>query len=396
MTIGSVSITLDLDGIDKLLGAIGKQNTVTTTQNPIQNSVSVAVADPTATTTIAGVEASDAASITVYGRTGRQIVTILANQTQAGILAEYLVRPAPEYWFSSIEVLLNGLSSGDRDTVAELDIGDQIQVSKRFPNVTNPVVQDLFVEGIEHDITVDRHVVRLYCSPASLYELFRLNGYINTVTRTNLSTNPSFETNNTYAASVGGGVTISRITTDAFVGSACGQVVHNSTSNVGIIGPQASVRIPVVAGDVLAASCYVKNTVGSRSLRVSVQYYANNSTNTVLQSTAGTAVTNPTSWTRVQVLSAPAPSGALFAALLIGPSTTGSTGDTWLVDGVLVEKNQPIGQPYFDGGTADTWTGYTNLTTSWTGTTNNSTSTSLWGVGSTPDSVLDSPAVGLG
>jgi hypothetical protein len=175
MTIGSVAITLDLDGIDRLLGAIGKQDTVTTTQNPIQNSVSVAVADPTATTTIAGVEASDAASITVYGRTGRQIVTILANQTQAGLLAEYLVRPAPEYWFSSIEVLLNGLTDGDRDTVAELDIGDQITVSKRFPNVTDPVVQDLFVEGVEHDISVDRHVVRLYCSPASLYENFLLD-----------------------------------------------------------------------------------------------------------------------------------------------------------------------------------------------------------------------------
>jgi hypothetical protein len=175
MTIGSVGITIDLDGIDRLLGAIGKQDTVTNVQNPIQNSVSVAVADPTATTTIAGVEASDAASITVYGRTGRQLITILANQTQAGILAEYLVRPAPEYWFSSIEVLLNGLSSGDRDTVAELDIGDQIQVSKRFPNVTNSIIQDLFVEGIEHDITVDRHVVRLYCSPASLYDEFLLD-----------------------------------------------------------------------------------------------------------------------------------------------------------------------------------------------------------------------------
>jgi hypothetical protein len=96
------------------------------------------------------------------------------------------------------------------------------------------------------------------------------------------------------------------------------------------------------------------------------------------------------------VLSAPAPSTALWADITVNSSNTGSTGDTWLFDAVLIEKNQPIGQPYFDGGIADTWTGYTNLTTAWTGTTNNSTSTSLWGVGSTPDSVLDSPAVGLG
>ena len=175
MTIGSVPISVSLDGIDRLLGEIGKQQTVTTITNPIVNSVSVAVADPAAGTALAGIEAKDADSITVYGPSNRQLVTILANTTQAGLLAEYLIRPNPEYWFSSLEVLLNGIDDADRDTVAELEIGDQIRVSKRFPNVTNPVVQDLFVEGIEHDITVDRHTVRLYCSPASLYELFLLD-----------------------------------------------------------------------------------------------------------------------------------------------------------------------------------------------------------------------------
>ena len=175
MTIASVPISISLDGLDRLLGEIGKQQTVTTITNPIVNSVSVAVADPAAGTALAGVEASDANSITVYGPSGRQLVTILANATQAGILAEYLVRPAPEYWFSSIEVLLNGIADADRDAVAELEIGDQVKVSKRFPNVTSPVVQELFVEGVEHEITVDRHTVRLYCSPASLYENFILN-----------------------------------------------------------------------------------------------------------------------------------------------------------------------------------------------------------------------------
>jgi len=72
-------------------------------------------------------------------------------------------------------VLLNAIPAIDMDAVAELDIGDQITVSKRFPNVTNPVVQDLFVEGVEHEITADRHVVRLYCAPASLYDAFILD-----------------------------------------------------------------------------------------------------------------------------------------------------------------------------------------------------------------------------
>ena len=175
MTIASVPISISLDGIERLLGEIGKQQTVTTITDPIVNSVSVAVADPAAVGTLAGVEASDAASISVFGPSGRQLVTILANTAEAGELAEYLVRPNPEYWFSSVEVLLNGIDDADRDTVAELEIGDQIKVSKRFPNVTNPVIQELFVEGVEHEITVDRHTVRLYCSPATLYETFILN-----------------------------------------------------------------------------------------------------------------------------------------------------------------------------------------------------------------------------
>jgi hypothetical protein len=81
----------------------------------------------------------------------------------------------PQYWFSNIEVLLNGLGDADRDTVCELEIGDQIRVSKRFPNVAQPVVQDLFVEGIEHIINQSSHTVRIYTSPADLYELFLLD-----------------------------------------------------------------------------------------------------------------------------------------------------------------------------------------------------------------------------
>ena len=174
MTI-NVPISLDLTGIEALLGSIGKETGVIEVVDPILNDVTVAIADPNATTTLDGVQSTDAASIAVYGQSGRQFVTILANTTQAGLLAEYLVRPVPEYWFSSLEVLLNGIPAGDRDAVAELEIGDQIRVSKRFPNVTNPVVQELFVEGVEHEIGPDRHVVRLYCSPASLYENFLLD-----------------------------------------------------------------------------------------------------------------------------------------------------------------------------------------------------------------------------
>lgn len=171
----SVSINLDLTGIEALLGSIGKVTTPSEVLDPIANDVTVAIANPAATATLAGVQTTDADSINVYGQSGRQFVTILAGTADAGRLAEYLIRPIPEYWFSSVEVLLNSIGTASRDAVAELEIGDQIRVSKRFPAVTNPVVEELFVEGVEHDISVDRHVVRLYCSPASLYENFILN-----------------------------------------------------------------------------------------------------------------------------------------------------------------------------------------------------------------------------
>jgi len=59
--------------------------------------------------------------------------------------------------------------------VAVLEIGDQIRVSKRFPNVANPVVEDLFVEGIDHKITPSNHTIVLQCSPADLFTVFILD-----------------------------------------------------------------------------------------------------------------------------------------------------------------------------------------------------------------------------
>lgn len=181
MTIGSVSISIDLDGLGALLGDFGKQPTPVTPQltAPVLNNVTVAVAasrDPLAPQpALEAIQSTDTDSVTSFGQNSAQVVVIVEDTTFARDLAEYLVRPLPQYWFSNIEVLLNGLGDADRDTVCELEIGDQIRVSKRFPNVAQPVVQDLFVEGIEHIINQSSHTVRIYTSPADLYELFELD-----------------------------------------------------------------------------------------------------------------------------------------------------------------------------------------------------------------------------
>lgn len=144
----------------------------------IANVTTVAIADSNAGPgdTLDGYQATDADSVATYGvQAGNVLVTILAAPGDAAALAFYLQRPAPDYWFSDIEIQFHRLTDAQRDTVAVVDIGDLIKVSKRFPNVTNPVVEDLFVEGVEHQITPSGHTMKLYCSPATIYADFLLN-----------------------------------------------------------------------------------------------------------------------------------------------------------------------------------------------------------------------------
>jgi hypothetical protein len=153
-----------------------------TTQSVV-NTVNVAIApsypttlDPTPTTTYA--QAREPDSIATFGVSETPIViTILATIEDAGALALYLLRATPAYWFSSLEVQLNTLSDANKAIIATLEIGQQIAVTKSFPVgvVPQTVTEYLFVEGIDHEITVDQHTVTIYTGPASTYLQFILD-----------------------------------------------------------------------------------------------------------------------------------------------------------------------------------------------------------------------------
>jgi hypothetical protein len=153
------------------------------TTQTVVNTVNVAIApsyptalDPTPTTTYA--TATDDTSIATYGVSETPIViTLLATSDDAGRLAFYLLRANPAYWFSNIRVQLNSLSDVDKATIAQIEIGNQIAVTKTFPAgvVPTTATQYLFVEGIDHEITVNQHTVTLYTAPAEAYLLFILN-----------------------------------------------------------------------------------------------------------------------------------------------------------------------------------------------------------------------------
>jgi hypothetical protein len=153
-----------------------------TTQSVV-NTVNVAIVpsyptsvDPTPTTTYA--TATDATSVATFGVSETPIViTLLATIEDAGQLAYYLLRAVPAYWFSNIRVQLNSISDADKALVSQLEIGQQIAVTKTFPAgvVPSSVTQYVFVEGIDHEITVNEHTVTIYTGPGTIYLQFILD-----------------------------------------------------------------------------------------------------------------------------------------------------------------------------------------------------------------------------
>jgi hypothetical protein len=102
------------------------------------------------------------------------VVTLLETLDDAADLAGYVaLQRQPAVWFSNIQIVMNGLTDAQRTTIANLDIGSQVSVTKTFPKSTpSTVTQLMALEGISHDISPDRHIVTLYTNPARIYTYF--------------------------------------------------------------------------------------------------------------------------------------------------------------------------------------------------------------------------------
>lgn len=185
--------------------------------------------------------------------------------------------------------------------------------------------------------------------------------------RTNLVTNPSFETNTTGWE--GNGDTIARVTSPAgVVGSACLQVTGVTTS-----GPRQSAPswMPVTPGLRYQASLYARSAAVSVSCNLLIDWL--NSGGGLISTTtpAWLSKTSTTEWRRFSV-SGIAPSGATHARIRV-PLAAG--GEVHYIDAVLFEQSDWL-RGYFDGSTGvtpDSWTGVASR--AWTGTAHASTST---------------------
>jgi hypothetical protein len=102
------------------------------------------------------------------------ITNSLLDDTELADAATYLLDPYPEARYNSVETIFGALTTAQRDAVAVIDISDTISIEKNFVTgaTTTTLAQELSVEGIEHEITLTGHRVRLFTSPTTIvYEL---------------------------------------------------------------------------------------------------------------------------------------------------------------------------------------------------------------------------------
>ena len=115
--------------------------------------------------------ASNATSIATYFIQNANILnSLLHDATEIGVAATYLLEPYPAARYTDVSSRFNMLTNTQRDTVATIDIGDTISISKTFKTgaTTSSLSQTLSVEGIEHLIDFNTgHRVRLYTSPTT-------------------------------------------------------------------------------------------------------------------------------------------------------------------------------------------------------------------------------------
>ena len=133
--------------------------------------------------------ADDLASQALFFIQTNSITNSLLDDTELAAAATYLLDPYPEARYNSVETVLGALTTAQRDTVAVIDISDTISIEKTFVTgaTTTVLAQELSVEGVEHEITLSGHRVRLFTSPTTIvYELILNDALYGTINTTNV------------------------------------------------------------------------------------------------------------------------------------------------------------------------------------------------------------------
>jgi hypothetical protein len=137
----------------------------------------------------ANATANDLTSQAAFFVQTNSITNSLLDNSELADAATYLLNGTPEPRYNSVETVLGALTTAQRDTVAIVDINDTITIEKTFTTgqTTTVLAQELGVEGVEHEITLDGHRVRLFTTPTVIvYELILDNAQFGTIDTLNV------------------------------------------------------------------------------------------------------------------------------------------------------------------------------------------------------------------
>lgn len=195
-------------------------------------------------------------------------------------------------------------------------------------------------------------------------------------TLTNLSLNPSFETDingwGSYNGYISGGTPTAdrlRMTDGGAIGSSYQRLQWTYPSGDGTAGPY-EYSIAVVPGQVYTISAYVR-TNKARTITVAAEWYKTDNSSSGTSSIGAPVSIPANTWTRVSATTSAAPTSTAKATVTFYGVTTSApfaVNDTYDIDGLMVTNGSTL-YSYADGASPNGW--------AWTGTANASTSTGV-------------------
>jgi len=293
-------------------------------------------------------------------------VTVVAGQSYAASVYVKEVTTARPHTLTIDWYAFGGyISSSTAPSVSVLTTGwSRLSVVAIAPN--NAIKADFRIRSTTAPAASSktRYDAAMFEQSSTLNDYF--DGSTYNYLRTNLITNPSFETNTTGWTTLGT-MSIARTTSTACVGSASAQLTNGSGAS--FLSAYPSSRIPVVNGETYTFSYYIKNSTSTAQWQATISGFDVSSGGTrVAFQDGGFNTINTSAWIRLFVTWT-IPAGVTYIEPKIQNGSGETAGGVAFVDAVLLEKSATLTN-YFDGYSALE----PNVSYSWSGSANASTS----------------------
>lgn len=170
------------------------------------------------------------------------------------------------------------------------------------------------------------------------------NPTVSNVHYTNILANGTFETNTT-GWTAGSGVTLSRVTSQFYMGVASMRV-HGGGSSTSYITDNASTGTGFAVGNKLKASMWVKSETGNQNATIAIRCTDYSGTTVYGTFTSAVTAVNASGWTEVTVTGV-VPTGTNVTAIRVTGIKAGSGANAIYIDNVKLENLTAISSNHF-------------------------------------------------